>query len=253
MDLFENITVTGIEQVVTINYPKGKTTNIENRQWYGLSFCTEGQIVYNINGKEVISDKSVAVLLPKNGTYTLYGTKGGIFPLINFQCENFTLDTIMSIPVNDLGEYTDRYEKLKSLFLFKENRLKAYSVFYDILGRLSCKRNRRVEYLSPALKYIEQHLCDTELNNTQLANRLNISEVYLRKLFLESYGTTPKQHILRIRLEKSKQLLTDTLLSVTEISEQCGFSSVYHFSRAFKQKTGIAPTEYAAQNRGFRI
>ncbi len=253
MDLFQNITVTDIAQIVTINYPKGKTTNIENRNWYGLSFCTEGQIVYNINGKEIISDKNVAVLLPKNGTYSLYGTKGGIFPLINFQCDNFNIDTIISLPINDLSEYTDQYEKLKSLFIFNENRLKTYSIFYDILGRLSKEQNRKSNILSPAAKYIEEHLCEAELNNTQLAKHLNISEVYLRKLFLENYGTTPKQHILNIRLEKAKQLLCDSVLSVTEISELCGMSSVYHFCRVFKSKIGITPTEYSKQNKVYKI
>ena len=253
MDLFKNITVTDITQIVTINYPKGKTTNIENRNLYGLSFCTEGQIVYNINGKDVISDKNVVVLLPKHGTYTLYGTKGGIFPLINFQCDNFEIDTIISLPLNELDEYISRYEKLKSLFIFNENRLKAYSVFYDILDRLSKEQNRKSNILSPAIKYIEKHLDDTELNNTRLAKVLNISEVYLRKLFLENYGTTPKQHILNIRLEKAKQLLCDSVFSVTEISELCGMSSVYHFCRVFKSKIGVTPTEYAKQNKVYKI
>jgi AraC-like DNA-binding protein len=244
MDLFKNITVTDISQIVTINYPKGKTTNIENRNLYGLSFCTEGQIVYNINGKEVISDKNVVVLLPKHGTYTLYGTKGGIFPLINFQCDNFEIDTIISLPLNGLDEYISRYEKLKSLFIFNENRLKAYSVFYDILDRLSKEQNRKSNILSPAIKYIEKHLDDTELNNTRLAKVLNISEVYLRKLFLQNYGTTPKQHILNIRLEKAKQLLSQTTLPIKEIAYTCGFENEYYFSNFFKKHTHTSPSAF---------
>ena len=253
MDLLQNITVTDIAQIVTINYPKGKTTNIEYRTWFGLSFCTEGQIVYNINGEEVISNKNVAVLLPKNGTYTIYGTKGGVFPLINFQCENFPLDTIVSLPLNELDEYINLYEKIKSLFLFKENRLKVYGIFYDILNRLSNEQNQKSNILSPALKYIEEHLSDPELSNTRISEHLNLSEVYLRKLFLENYGTTPKQHILNIRLGKAKQLLCDSVLSITEISEKCGFSSVYHFCRTFKGKTGITPTEYSKANIVYKI
>ncbi len=253
MDLLQNIIVTDIAQTVTINYPKGKTTNIENRNWFGLSFCTEGQIVYNIKGEEVISNKNVAVLLPKNGTYSIYGTKGGIFPLINFQCENLKLDTIVSVPVSELDEYIDRYEKFKSLFLFKENRLKAYSLFYDILNKLSNEQNAKTVILHPAMDYIENNISDTELSNEKLAKHLKISEVYLRKLFTEQYGTTPKQHILGTRIKKAKQLLTDTTFSVTSISEQCGFTSVYHFCRAFKDKVGLTPTEYAKQNKVYKL
>ena len=54
-------------------------------------------------------------------------------------------------------------------------------------------------------------------------------------------------------LTEAKQLLVDTTLAVTDISSACGFSSLYHFCRYFKNKTGMTPTEYAKQNRIFQI
>ena len=71
----------------------------------------------------------------------------------------------------------------------------------------------------------------------------------MRKLFLSRYSTTPKQYILKQRLNMAQQLLLDTALSVTQIAERCGFTSVYHFCRAFKDKTGISPSQYGKETR----
>ena len=75
----------------------------------------------------------------------------------------------------------------------------------------------------------------------------------MRKLFLSYYHITPKQYVLDIRIRKAKQLLCDTPFSVTAIAEECGFSSVYHFCRVFKEKTGFTPTEYANLNKIYQI
>jgi len=68
-------------------------------------------------------------------------------------------------------------------------------------------------------------------------------------MFLLHYDITPKQYILNARIRRAKQLLCDTPLTVTAIAEKCGFSSVYHFCRSFKQHTGQTPTEYAVKNK----
>ena len=72
-----------------------------------------------------------------------------------------------------------------------------------------------------------------------------MSEVHFRKLFAEKYNTTPKQYIIDVRMKKAKQMLRASNLAVTEIAYMCGFTSLYSFSRAFKDKTGQTPSEYA--------
>ena len=55
------------------------------------------------------------------------------------------------------------------------------------------------------------------------------------------------------QLPQAKQMLVDTPFTVTAIAEECGFSSVYHFCRAFRQRTGKTPTQYAAENRTYQL
>lgn len=250
---FENIIITNINKPITVFSEKGRFLEMKNRPYYGLSFCAEGKIVYTSNGKEYVSDPQHIVFLPKGGNYTLRGVKQGYFPLINFDCEYFPINDFLCIPVENSDEFIKDYENLQHLFLFKMNRLKIMSFFYHLLHKIFQMELPKKNTLLPAIKYVENNIGNPNLNNDDLAREMGISEIYLRKQFLKEYGVTPKQFILHIRMEKAKQLLSDATLSVTAIAADCGFSSVYHFCRIFKQKTGITPTEYMTQNRTYQI
>lgn len=248
-----DMVVTNIEPPVVVYSKKGRVFQMENRPWFGLSFCTCGQISYKMNGKTYISNKDSIVILPQNATYTLYGDKEGIFPLINFNCENFYCHDILVIPVKNLPPYLRAFENINNLFLHNKSKLKIYSAFYNLLDEVFALDSQIHPLLQKAVEFIEKNIGDTELSNSTLAKSVNISEVYLRKLFLKYYDTTPKQYILEVRVRKAKQLLEENRISVTAISQECGFSSVYHFCRAFKQKVGISPTEYASSRKPYLI
>lgn len=245
MKSFDNITVTNIDVPLDVYSKKHRTLEMKNRSSFGLSFCKSGQITYSMNGKTYISVPGYAVILPQNSSYSLYGVKDGIFPIVNFSCENFECDEIMVLPLENPQECIKDLELIKSLFLFEGNRLKIYAKFYELISKVFITQSSKLNPLQPVIKFIEENISNPELSNTVLAKHIGISEVYLRKLFSNLYNTTPKQYILDIRIRKAKQMLTDTPFTVTAISEACGFSSLYHFCRAFKERTGTTPTQYA--------
>jgi len=96
-----------------------------------------------------------------------------------------------------------------------------------------------------------EHFDDAALSNEILASQSGISEIYFRRLFKEMFGTTPKQYILELRIKKACKLLMESSSNISEIAEACGFSSVYHFCRAFKSITSLTPTEYSKQNQDY--
>lgn len=248
-DNLNGITVTDIYEIITFSSPKGRKKNIHNRKYFGLSFCTEGQITYVQNGKKTVSDKNHAILLPQGSSYILYGDKAGIFPVINFECMNFKCDSIVALPISNPETYIKDYEQMKTLFLFEQNRTKVISILYSILHHLSTANNPDSGILAPALKYLEQNFSDPELSNNYLAKLCGISEVYFRRLFKKIHRITPKQYVIGIRIDKAKQLLTDGILKINAIAENCGFSNPYHFCRIFKDKTGLSPSEYMKENK----
>ncbi len=176
-----------------------------------------------------------------------------MFPLINFQCEEALCDTIVSIPIKSVEPYLADFKKIKTLALFEKKRLKIMSVFYNMLQGIASELSNSSGILLPALKYLEENCFRADLSIIELANKCNMSDVYFRKLFLAQMGTLPKQYILDIRIEKAKQLLSDGAMKVGAISEKCGFTNQYHFSRIFRQKTGLTPTEYMKQNKVYEI
>lgn len=247
-----NIVVTQLYSTVTVHAQKGKTFQKKDRECFSLSLCISGQITYTMDGKEYVSTPDVAVLLPKGATYSLYADNAGLFPLISFECKGLSADAIQVLPLSDPAACIADYEQLSKLMWSKDGQLAAYAALYRLLDRVFTPQQANPR-LSPALSYITENLANPTLCNRQLAEVLGISEVYLRKLFLTRYGTTPRQYILDARISAAKQHLTDTNMRVTAVSEACGFSSVYHFCRAFKAKTGMTPTQYAEQNRIFRL
>ena len=252
MNTLYKTTVTDIKGLFTVLSPKGRNETIKNRKSYGLSFCTEGRITYEMNGKQAVSDEYHAVILPKGQSYSLYGNKSGIFPVINFDCKEFLCDEVISLPIQKSDTYVKDFEKMKALSLFEENRAKMMSVFYNMLHRLSTESSVH-NVILPAIRYIESNYQNPKLSNAELAEKCNISEVYFRKIFTETYKTTPKQFIVDIRINKAKQLLSDGFLNICAVAEECGFSNQYHFCRLFKEKTGLTPTEYMKQNRIYKI
>lgn len=113
--------------------------------------------------------------------------------------------------------------------------------------------NSMCNTIMPAIKYIEKNYHNADITNKVLADCCNISEIYLRKLFLKHLKITPKQYLSETRLSKAKQLLTEGILKTNAISEECGFKSSCNFCRFFKNKTGLAPTEYMKHNRILKI
>jgi len=84
-----------------------------------------------------------------------------------------------------------------------------------------------------------------------IAQSLGISESHLRARFRASCGVSVCQHLRRLRLERASGLLRLTTNSVTEISDRCGFSSIYSFSRSFHDAFGVSPRSY--RTLGFQI
>jgi len=76
-----------------------------------------------------------------------------------------------------------------------------------------------------------------------LSRKVAINECYLKKGFKEIFGTTIFDFYQSQRMEHAKYLLYDKGLSVTEVSLLLGYSSISHFSTAFKKHTGIKPCE----------
>ena len=83
----------------------------------------------------------------------------------------------------------------------------------------------------------------------QLAHNMYLSPVYISKIFKEETGESPINYLIKIRLEKAKDiLLKDVNSSIKNIANQVGYEDAYHFSKLFKKYYGISPLHYRKRN-----
>lgn len=92
--------------------------------------------------------------------------------------------------------------------------------------------------------YIDSNLGDPNLSLGSVAAEFKISEGHLSKMFKVKYGMRFSNFVESVRMDKAKDFLTNTSLSVSEISELTGYLSVNTFCRAFKRVTGLTPSNY---------
>ena len=77
-----------------------------------------------------------------------------------------------------------------------------------------------------------------------LAERAYLNNNYFSKLFSSQVGLTPQQFLLKIRMERAKELLRYTDLTVGEVAEKVGFADALYFSRAFRRYAACSPSEF---------
>ncbi len=83
------------------------------------------------------------------------------------------------------------------------------------------------------------------------ADSCNISIYQFIRKFQKSMQTSPARYIEKLRIDKSKELLSDTDLTVSEISNVVGFNDPFYFSKVFKKNTGHSPVDFRKRKKAY--
>ena len=107
----------------------------------------------------------------------------------------------------------------------------------------SVKKAEENPIIKKVCAYVDENL-SSDISLETAADFVGVSSFYLSKLFKEEKGETFINFISDKRLEKSRQLLSETSLSIKEITAEVGYNDQNYFSRIFKTKYGLSPKEY---------
>ena len=154
----------------------------------------------------------------------------------------------------ELQRAEDIFEELNKLRSDTDHfQAKSYAAIIDLTVLISQSMREDLpcnfDNIQTAVEYINHHITEY-LNIDRICASCYMSKYNFCRLFKKRIGLTVMEYILKTRIAIAKELLCEANLSVTEISEACGFSSISFFSRTFKNETGVSPLQYKKQMRG---
>ena len=255
ISLFTNQNI-NIEKIICVIENKTKREFIpfkpHGRCNNGLIYITEGSTLYNFGNRSFTVQKGDILFLPMGSTYSMdILTPDYIYIFVDFSF--FGIST-------DYAEYFRMPESFRCehdframLISWNHNELcyktKGKMYLYKIISNIQKFINfeyypeHKKSLLEPAVEYILKNYTQN-ITVAELAKISGISEGHFRRIFLSAYKTSPQKFIISKRLQKASELLKFSNRNITDISTLSGFSSIYYFSRLFKQETGMTPAQY---------
>ena len=259
------------------NYPFQNHPTCYNFNWDSWRTLDEYQIIYITKGQGVFESQCLKKTVVKAGTLILLfpNEKHRYKPDENTGWDEYWIGVKGSIMDNLLAS---GYFKTDNPCLF----IGFSDTVFDLYNRIIENTKEEKPGYQPMISGAALHLlgaCHAALKSDQTGNkeeeliinksrllfRSNISNAYsarhaasdlcvgycwFRKLFKNYTGLSPGQYYLQLKIEKAKNLLISSDLSVKQISNELNFESNFYFSKIFKEKTGLRPTEYRKQSAG---
>ena len=144
-------------------------------------------------------------------------------------------------------------DELVALFFYKEDDYQAFAsaLLKTLLLKMRKAPNSSVgkANVEKVLQYVRETYRE-RLKNEEIAKSFNYHPNHLNKIVKAYTGFSLKEYIIRYRLNVAKNLLLSMDVTITEISEDCGFSSPSYFAELFLKNEGTTPRAYREKMRG---
>lgn len=146
-----------------------------------------------------------------------------------------------------------------SYFYGFEQMAAEYACFTDVLtelGNAVCAdtEDSHADYDGPdsflaIMKYLNDHFQE-DISLKRLSETLHLNPSYISQLIKNETGATYTQYVTELRMNKAKELLKTTKLSLAEVSEAVGFNDYFYFIKKFKREVGVTPGKYLLHEKG---
>jgi AraC-like DNA-binding protein len=231
-------------------------------QEYQVNYITEGEgVMETRKGVYPINEGSVILLHPNVWhRYKPLGPSGWSEHYVGFNgafAERFikSSEILKDLNVLNIGFHENILRDFNDVLTEAKNEKPGYhqvcsGLVMHILGQIiSLKKNENFSHtqientIKKACLIIRDNMLKN-LNMEALAHELNVDYSLFRKAFKKYTGLSPMQYHTLLRVKHAGSLLTNTDLSIKEISFSMGFCSEYYFSKLFKEKMKLNPSEY---------
>lgn len=250
--IFEKFDVETIIGCAKITIVPARSIIASSRKSHGFAYFIDGEAIYTFQQKKINIQPKTFLFLPKGFSYKIYRPTVSHCIIVDFTAKD---DSLIPDPFAfncESDELFDAFNDLKKAFLSTPRNMiaKLKSLFYKILSILQFYEKEdyvpssHYVKIEPAVKFIQNHFTNTDLNIELLSEIAGISPSYLYQEFYRCFKLSPKKYIIQQQLSLARKLLLNSEFSIHEIAISCGFKSEYYFSKLFKDKIGIAPSVY---------
>ena len=176
--------------------------------------------------------------------------------------DSFTADALFSILREAKASFSNQLGKVADAQLFRKPKPDRYASEQIIQNYIELllihlirkanssddfpelpRKNLNSPVIDKICDYLKQNYAK-KITYEKLTAEFSISPTTLKNLFKKYLQCGAIEYLTRIRLERSKEMLREGKYSCTEIAYNCGFCSIHHFSKVFKDNFGMTPTEY---------
>jgi DNA-binding GntR family transcriptional regulator len=203
-----------------------------------LDACAEHDVAFH---RAIIKASQNEALLRTWDTLAIdLRIRGAIGKLSNYLTEVVEshqpiLDAIESGHGKQAGLLLRRHIEMSRLHLTRQDERNAHTRAYR--GGLGGSRLRRVTELAHAK-------IEDELSIEEMAECAGLSASHFSQMFRQSTGESPHQFLLRLKVERAKEMMRTVDARVLDVAVACGFKTQQHFARVFRRICGTSPTEY---------
>ena len=239
--------------VETISYPTIRTVITLQYDYDILVYHKNDTSVYTFGKKKYTVSGGDIVFIPRNTRYT----RRLVQERVDVICVDFLLDLPEDISLSPqiFHNIPNADALFKKLYKTWSVRTPGYNIgalgyLYSIYSAIIAHQSsayfsrKHLALLEEAQKLFSENYANPEFSLKEYLKKVEIGEVYFRKLFKAFYGMPPNQYLISLRLNEAKKLLENDIAPINKIAEMLGFSNHCYFSRLFKEKMGFSPNEY---------
>lgn len=223
---------------------------VQPRNFSSLTYRKSGKVSIFTTDTHFVSTPGTLTFIPSGCAYETEVLEEGEMVILHFLSQAGTGD-FAPLPMTAAPAHKDTFLHLYERALRHTRSDDGYACMADAYRLLSeaAKVFFQQDLLPPpklafCKQYLDEHLWDSELRVSVLAELHATSEVYFRNVFKKHYHLSPAEYIKKQRLALACQLLKTKLYSVTEVATRVGFDSASYFSAEFHREFGCAPREY---------
>lgn len=247
---FNNLRIKNINSVLFYT-PDIKHFSAKNRRDHIVGIQLSGSALHTFEGGGIMLSENGVFFLNQKDDYDVTVYETGDSLSVHFTTYEPVATDSFCVTATNTGQIISDLKSVKRSFEIG-NVLSALSFLYKFCNTVKQINEKsyfpKQKRILDAKQYIDTHYTEKGCY-TSVLEKIDLSARRFSELFGTAFGMTPNKYISFRRIDYAKTLLETNMLSVNAISEKCGFSDVYYFSKVFKKETGISPGKWSDKNR----